>query len=56
MILRTRRSLKAFVVVTLGGRPVSIMGFTVADGKIVAINSLADPERIAELDLGGIVG
>jgi len=27
------------------------MGFTVAGGKIVAIDALADPERLAELDL-----
>jgi RNA polymerase sigma-70 factor (ECF subfamily) len=46
----------AGVVVTIGGRPVSIMGFTVVDGRIVAINSLVDPERIAELDLGAFTG
>lgn len=34
-----------------GGRPVSVMGFTVRDGKIVAIDSLADPERLKQLDL-----
>jgi RNA polymerase sigma-70 factor (ECF subfamily) len=27
------------------------MGFTVADGKIVEIDILADPERIRHLDL-----
>ncbi len=41
----------AGVVVTVGGRPQAIMGFTVVDGRIVAINSLVDPDRIAELDL-----
>jgi RNA polymerase sigma factor (sigma-70 family) len=41
----------AGVVVTIRGRPVTIMGFTVVDGRIVAINSLVDPDRIAELDL-----
>jgi RNA polymerase sigma factor (sigma-70 family) len=33
------------------GRPFSVGGFTVRRGKIVAIDILADPERIAELDL-----
>src|SRR5437763_6659082 len=44
----------AGVVVTVAGRPVSIMAFTVVDDRIVAINSLADPERIARLDLSGV--
>ena len=30
----------------------SVMGFTVADGKIVEIDILADPARLARLDLG----
>jgi RNA polymerase sigma-70 factor (ECF subfamily) len=30
------------------------MGFTVAGGKIVAIDVLADPERLAALDLAGV--
>jgi RNA polymerase sigma-70 factor (ECF subfamily) len=34
------------VVVTLGGRPMTVMGFTVAEGKIVEINAIADPERV----------
>ncbi|WP_344401175.1 RNA polymerase sigma factor SigJ [Streptomyces longisporus] len=34
------------------GRPLSVMGVTVADGRIVALNILADPERLARLDLG----
>lgn len=33
------------------GRPYSVMGFTVRDGKIVEINILADPERLRHLDL-----
>ncbi len=36
----------AGVVVTMRGRPVTVMGFSVADGKIVAIDSLADPDRV----------
>jgi hypothetical protein len=27
------------------------MGFTVANGKIVAIDGLGDPERLSQLDL-----
>jgi RNA polymerase sigma-70 factor (ECF subfamily) len=33
------------------GRPLSLMGFTVARGKIVEIDILADPERLRRLDL-----
>ena len=36
---------------TPDGRPMSIMVFTVVDGRIVEINSIADPERLARLDL-----
>ena len=41
----------AGVVITVGDRPVSVMGFTVIDGTIVAIDVLADPERLDQLDL-----
>ena len=41
----------AGVVVAPRGVPFSVMGFTVAVGRIVAIDSLADPERLRELDL-----
>jgi RNA polymerase sigma-70 factor (ECF subfamily) len=41
----------AGVVVTRRGRPFSVMGFTVTGGKIVAIDVLADPERLRQLDL-----
>jgi RNA polymerase sigma factor (sigma-70 family) len=41
----------AGVVATIEGRPFSVMGFTVARGKIVAIDCLLDPERLARLDL-----
>jgi RNA polymerase sigma factor (sigma-70 family) len=34
------------VIVTLEDEPVVVMGFTVADGKIVEIDSIADPERV----------
>ncbi|MFD1937017.1 RNA polymerase sigma factor SigJ [Nonomuraea mangrovi] len=41
----------AGVVVAADGRPLSVMAFTVAGGKVVAIDVLADPERLRELDL-----
>ncbi len=36
------------------GRLFSIMGFTIADGKIVEINILADTERLSQLDLAAL--
>ena len=36
----------AGVVVTVAGRPFAVMGFTVAEGKIVEIDAIADPERV----------
>jgi RNA polymerase sigma factor (sigma-70 family) len=41
----------AGVVVAPGGEPMSVMGFTVAGGKIVEIDTIADPDRLRELDL-----
>jgi RNA polymerase sigma-70 factor (ECF subfamily) len=38
-------------VITVDGRPVAVMGFTVTGGKIVAIDALSDPERVRRLDL-----
>jgi len=32
----------------------SVIGFTIADGKIVEMNILADPERLNRLDLSAI--
>ena len=39
----------AGVVVTVRGRPFAVMGFTVAEGKIVAIDAIADPERVRRI-------
>lgn len=36
-------------LVTLNGRPFSIMAFTVADDKIVEIDAIAEPERVARI-------
>jgi RNA polymerase sigma-70 factor (ECF subfamily) len=39
----------AGVVVTLGGRPFAVLGFTVANGKIAEIDGIADPERVRRI-------
>jgi RNA polymerase sigma factor (sigma-70 family) len=41
----------AGVVVTMHGRLVSVMAFTVTNGKIVAIDGLSDPDRLSQLEL-----
>ena len=41
----------AGAVVAADGRPLSVMAFTVTDGRIVAIDVLSDPERLSRLDL-----
>ena len=41
----------AGVVIFENGRPVTIMGFTVSDGKIVEIDTVSDPERLSQLDV-----
>jgi RNA polymerase sigma factor (sigma-70 family) len=42
------------VVIPEDGRPFSVMAFTVSDGKIVEIDVLTDPDRLAELELSGL--
>ena len=39
------------VIVTVGGRAVSVMGFTVTGGRIAAIDVLTDRDRLSRLDL-----
>jgi RNA polymerase sigma-70 factor (ECF subfamily) len=41
----------AGIVVAPRGRPVAVAGFTVARGRIVEVDILADPKRVRELDL-----
>jgi RNA polymerase sigma-70 factor (ECF subfamily) len=41
----------AGIVVAPGGRPFAVLGFTVSGGRIVAIDVIADPERVRALDL-----
>jgi RNA polymerase sigma-70 factor (ECF subfamily) len=38
------------------GRLFSVMGLTIANGKIVEMDILADPERLSRLDLSAIEG
>jgi hypothetical protein len=33
----------------VGGQPMTVMSFTVAEGKIVEIDSIADPERVRRI-------
>ena len=46
----------AGVVIIADNRPLSVMGFIVAGGRITAIDVLADPARIARLDLSALNG
>jgi RNA polymerase sigma factor (sigma-70 family) len=39
----------AGVVITVRGRPYAVMGFTVADGKIIEIDAIADPDRVSRI-------
>jgi len=41
----------AGVVIAPHGRPVAVLAFTVADGRVVAIDALGDPVRLQQLDL-----
>jgi RNA polymerase sigma-70 factor, ECF subfamily len=45
----------AGVVVAVPARPLYVMGFTVVDGRITAIDVLADPDRLADLDLSAVI-
>lgn len=38
------------------GKPLSVMAFTVKDGKVVALDILTDPQRLARIDLGAVLG
>jgi RNA polymerase sigma-70 factor (ECF subfamily) len=44
----------AGLVNTIAGELISIMSFTIAGEKIVAIDILSDPDRLARLDLAGL--
>ena len=42
----------AGVVITVKGRPVTVMGFTVTGGRITEIDGITDPQRLKQLHLG----
>jgi RNA polymerase sigma-70 factor (ECF subfamily) len=44
----------AGVVAYAGDRPFAVVGFTFARDRIVELDILADPDRLARLDLGGL--
>jgi RNA polymerase sigma-70 factor (ECF subfamily) len=44
------------VVALLAGRPFAVMAFTVRDGRILEVDTLADPDRLAALDLTALTG
>jgi RNA polymerase sigma factor (sigma-70 family) len=46
----------AGAVIFVAGRATAIMGFVVRDGRIAAIDVLADPARIARIDLSAVGG
>ncbi len=46
----------AGAVIAVAGRPTAIMAFLVRDGRVAAIDVLADPERIARIDLSAVSG
>ncbi len=45
----------AGALITVAARPTAVMAFLVRDGQIAAIDVLADPERVANLDLRKLV-
>jgi RNA polymerase sigma-70 factor, ECF subfamily len=46
----------AGVVIIAGGRPVSLMGFTVNGGRITTIDGITDPERLRKLNFAAYGG
>ena len=38
-----------------GGEPLALVGFAIRDGKITEIDILADPDRLSQLDLAGLI-
>jgi hypothetical protein len=39
----------AGVVITVGGRPFAVMGFTITHGRVVEIDAIADPDRVRRI-------
>lgn len=43
------------VVTAPDGQPLSVTALTIVDGRIVAMDILSDPERLASLEFGGVL-
>ncbi len=41
-------------ITVVDGQPISVVGFTIAGGRIVAIDILADPDRVRGIDLSAL--
>lgn len=39
----------AGVILTVGGRPLTVMVFVVGEGRILEIDAVADPDRVARI-------
>ncbi|WP_127941238.1 RNA polymerase sigma factor SigJ [Nonomuraea polychroma] len=46
----------AGLIITSDGQPISVMSFTIADGKIATIDILSDLDRLSGLDLADVIG
>jgi RNA polymerase sigma-70 factor (ECF subfamily) len=46
----------AGLVTTIDGKLISVLSFTIAGGKIAAIDVLSDPDRLSRLDLADLIG
>jgi RNA polymerase sigma factor (sigma-70 family) len=46
----------AGAVIFVAGQPTAIMGFLIRGGRVAAIDVLADPRRIARIDLSAVTG
>jgi RNA polymerase sigma-70 factor (ECF subfamily) len=46
----------AGAIVARRGRPLTVIGFTIRNGKIAEIDILADPARLRHLDLAELSG
>jgi RNA polymerase sigma-70 factor (ECF subfamily) len=44
----------AGVIFTLGGRPMTVMGFTVAGDKVAEIDAIADPDRVRRVSAAAL--
>jgi RNA polymerase sigma-70 factor (ECF subfamily) len=46
----------AGAIVTIGGRPWAILGFIVADGRVVEIDAYAEPARVRRVAAAVLAG